>query len=109
MMVPAEQPVAGGSALRLHTRSGEMKVSGDTLHLPHPDAAPVQLAPGPLALLRALMKAQGAVLSREHLLAVLPHCGSEHALEMWVSRLRQSLPDPSMVKTVVKRGYRLVV
>ncbi|MGJ9372726.1 winged helix-turn-helix domain-containing protein [Nesterenkonia sp. CF4.4] len=109
MAIPAQQPVAGDSALRLHTRSGEIQVSGDTLYLPHPDATPVQLAPGPLALMRALMKAQGAVLSREHLLAVLPHCGSEHALEMWVSRLRQALPDPSMVKTVVKRGYRLVV
>lgn len=109
MASPAQQPVEGDSALRLHTRSGEIQVSGDTLHLPDPDATPVQLAPGPLALMRALMKAQGAVLSREHLLAVLPHCGSEHALEMWVSRLRQALPDPSMVKTVVKRGYRLVV
>lgn len=109
MAIPAQQPVTGDSALRLHTRDGEIQVSGDTLHLPHPDTSPVQLAPGPLALMRALMKAQGAVLSREHLLAVLPHCGSEHALEMWVSRLRQSLPDPSMVKTVVKRGYRLVV
>ncbi len=49
------------------------------------------------------------MLSREHLLTVLPHCGSEHALEMWVSRLRRSLPDPNMVKTVVKRGYRLAV
>ena len=109
MTIPAQRPVAGDSALRLHTRAGEIEVRGNTLHLPHPDSSPVQLAPGPLALMRALMKAQGAVLSRAHLLAVLPHCGSEHALQMWVSRLRRALPDPSMVKTVVKRGYRLVV
>ena len=109
MTIPAQPPVAEDSALRLHTRSGEIQVHGDTLHLPHPSTGPVHLAPGPLALMRALMKAQGAVLSRAHLLAVLPHCGSEHALEMWVSRLRQALPDPAMVKTVVKRGYRLVV
>lgn len=109
MTIPAQPPAEADSALRLHTSSGEIQVSGDTLHLPPPNTAPVQLAPGPLAVMRALMKAQGAVLSREHLLAMLPHCGSEHALEMWVSRLRQALPDPSMVKTVVKRGYRLVV
>ncbi len=109
MAIPAHQHADEDQVLRLQTRRGVIRVSGDTVHLPGPSAAAVQLAPGPLALMRALMKAQGAVLSREHLLAVLPHCGSEHALEMWVSRLRQSLPDPSMVKTVVKRGYRLVV
>ncbi|GAA1138334.1 winged helix-turn-helix domain-containing protein [Nesterenkonia lutea] len=109
MAIPARQTPEEDQALRLHTRHGDIRVAGDTLHLPHPGASAVQLAPGPLALMRALMKAQGAVLSREHLLAVLPHCGSEHALEMWVSRLRHSLPDPGMVKTVVKRGYRLVV
>ncbi|WP_218220760.1 winged helix-turn-helix domain-containing protein [Nesterenkonia sp. Act20] len=109
MAIPAHQHADEDQVLLLQTRRGTIRVSGDTVHLPGPSAAAVQLAPGPLALMRALMKAQGAVLSREHLLAVLPHCGSEHALEMWVSRLRQSLPDPSIIKTVVKRGYRLVV
>ena len=109
MAFPAQRPVEEDHGLRLLTYHGEIHVSGDTVYLPHAGTDPVHLAPGPLALMRALMKAQGAVLSREHLLAVLPHCGSEHALEMWVSRLRQALPDPSMVKTVVKRGYRLVV
>lgn len=109
MTLSAQQPVAGDSALLLRTRAGYIQIDGDTLQLPCPGTPPVQLAPGPLALMRALMKAQGAVLSREHLLAVLPHCGSEHALQMWVSRLRQALPDSSMVQTVVKRGYRLAV
>lgn len=96
-------------SLRMRTCSGELEITGNEVRLPNPHQEPIRLAPGPLALMRVLVKAQGAVLSRDHLLAVLPHCGSEHALEMWVSRLRRSLPDPEMVKTVVKRGYRLAV
>lgn len=96
-------------SLSMRTRSGELEIVGNEVRLPEPHQEPIRLAPGPLALMRVLVKAQGAVLSRYHLLTVLPHCGSEHALEMWVSRLRRSLPDPEMVKTVVKRGYRLAV
>lgn len=96
-------------SVSMRTRSGELEIVGNEVRLPEPHQEPIRLAPGPLALMRLLVKAQGAVLSRDHLLAVLPHCGSEHALEMWVSRLRRSLPDPEMVRTVVKRGYRLAV
>lgn len=96
-------------SLSMRTRSGELEIVGNEVRLPELHQEPIRLAPGPLALMRVLVKAQGAVLSRNHLLTVLPHCGSEHALEMWVSRLRRSLPDPEMVKTVVKRGYRLAV
>lgn len=96
-------------SVSMRTRSGELEIVGNEVRLPEPHQEPIRLAPGPLALMRVLVKAQGAVLSRDHLLAVLPHCGSEHALEMWVSRLRRSLPDPEMVRTVVKRGYRLAV
>lgn len=96
-------------SLRMRTCSGELEIRGNEVRLPDPYRDPIRLAPGPLALMRVLVKAQGAVLSRDHLLAVLPHCGSEHALEMWVSRLRRSLPDPRMVRTVVKRGYRLAL
>lgn len=38
---------------------------------------------------------------------VLPGDAGEHALDMTISRLRKSLPEPNLVGTVIKRGYRL--
>ncbi|GAA1149048.1 uroporphyrinogen-III synthase [Nesterenkonia lutea] len=95
--------------LRITTRHGLVELRGSEVRLPAVSDDPVRLPPGPLSLLRALVKAEGAVLSREHLMQVLGQCDSEHALEMWVSRLRKSLPVPGLVSTVVKRGYRLTV
>jgi DNA-binding winged helix-turn-helix (wHTH) protein len=86
---------------------GTVEIIGSVVHLP--GAEPVRLAPGPMSVMRALVKARGAVISRERLLWVLPQCGSVHGLEMWISRLRQSLPNPDTVQTVVKRGYRLAL
>ena len=68
-----------------------------------------QLAPAPLALFRALAASTGAVLTRKELMAHLPEAQNEHALDMAMSRLRASLPEPRLVATVVKRGYRLNV
>lgn len=68
-----------------------------------------QLAPAPLALFRALAANTGAVLTRKDLMAHLPEAQNEHALDMAMSRLRASLPEPRLVATVVKRGYRLNV
>ncbi len=69
----------------------------------------IELAPAPMSLFRALVEANGAVLSREHLAGVLPGDAGEHALDMTISRLRKSLPDARLVATVIKRGYRLHV
>lgn len=91
------------------TAHGLMEIRGRQVVFPGSEAEPVRLPPGPLGLLRELARAHGAVLSREHLLSVLPHCDSERALEMLVSRLRKSLPWDDVVRTVVKRGYRLAV
>lgn len=91
--------------LRVRMPHGTVEVIGNAVYLPGYD--PVRLAPGPMSVMRVLVKAQGAVISREHLLRVLPHCGSVHGLEMWVSRLRHALPHTEMIQTVVKRGYRL--
>lgn len=93
--------------LRIPLTRGEVEIQGNLVCLP--GFEPVRLAPGPLAVLRVLVKAQGAVISRDHLLRVLPQCGSLHGLEMWVSRLRQSLPCAGLIQTVVKRGYRLAL
>jgi uroporphyrinogen-III synthase len=67
------------------------------------------LAPGPMAILKALAEAKGKVLSRAALLRVLPRGADEHAVEMAVARLRAALGGPTYVQTVVKRGYRLAL
>ena len=95
--------------LRVDTRVGPVEIRGSQVHFPGHPVDPVRLPPGPLALLRELMEARGAVLSREHLIGVLRQCESAHALEMLVWRLRRGLPVPGLVTTVVKRGYRLAV
>lgn len=91
---------------RLDTRSGNVELRGRSLRI---DGELVDMAPAPLLLLRALLGAEGAVLSRESLSELLELRGSVHALDMTVSRLRSSLPDGRMVETVVKRGYRIRV
>jgi uroporphyrinogen-III synthase len=64
--------------------------------------------PAPMAVLRALGRQPGRVLSRAELLAGLPGEACDgHAVEMAVTRLRAALGDPRLVQTVVKRGYRL--
>ncbi|MDD9207250.1 uroporphyrinogen-III synthase [Georgenia sp. 10Sc9-8] len=90
----------------LATAVGTLRLRGRALFL---GDAVVSLAPAPLALLRALVAADGAVLSRTQLLAQVPELTSERALDMTMSRLRQVLPDPRLVATVTKRGYRLNV
>jgi uroporphyrinogen-III synthase len=70
------------------------------------DGRLVELAPGPLAVLRALAHRPGAVVARPQLVGCLPGGGDSHAVEMAVTRLRAALGAP-IVETVVKRGYRL--
>lgn len=91
---------------RLATASGAVELRGRSLRI---DGEAVELAPAPLLLLRALLGAGGAVLSRDALSELLELRGSVHALDMTVSRLRSALPDGSLVETVVKRGYRIRV
>lgn len=91
---------------RLETSTGHIELRGRCLRI---DGEVVELAPAPLLLLRALLGAGGAVLSREALSDLLELRGSVHALDMTVSRLRSALPDGKLVETVVKRGYRLRV
>ena len=51
----------------------------------------------------------GARLIPEETAIALEGGGDEHAMEVSLSRLRQSLGRPGLVSTVVKRGYRLDV
>ncbi|NJC21790.1 uroporphyrinogen-III synthase [Arthrobacter pigmenti] len=83
---------------------GPIELRGKNLRI---NGNPVELAPAPMSLFRALIEANGAVLSREQLVGVLADGTGEHALDMTISRLRKSLPDARLVATVIKRGYRL--
>jgi uroporphyrinogen-III synthase len=71
------------------------------------DGVVVPLGPGPRAVLGSLVEARGQVVSRPKLLAALPGAAGEHSVEVTVNRLRTALGCPELVRTVVRRGYRL--
>ncbi|MBT1002498.1 uroporphyrinogen-III synthase [Paenarthrobacter sp. DKR-5] len=91
---------------RVETASGLLELRGRSVML---NGVSADMAPTAMALLRALVDADGTVLPRAALQQFLPEAPGEHALDMAISRLRQSLPDPRLVATVIKRGYRLNV
>jgi uroporphyrinogen-III synthase len=73
------------------------------------DGKLMPLAPGSMAILRALTQHPGVVLPRAALRQLLPggDDSDDHAVEVAVARLRAGLDSPRIVQTVVKRGYRL--
>lgn len=82
------------------------------------DGQLVPVQAGPLAVLRALAHRPGEVLSSADIRAAIPHQPEvdDHAVEMAVSRLRQTLraaepgrpgAQADLVQTIVKHGYRL--
>jgi uroporphyrinogen-III synthase len=81
----------------------DLQVRGHAVLL---DGRVVELAPGPMAVLRSLAARPGTVVAKADLVAGLPGGGDEHAVEMAVTRLRAAL-GRGVVETVVKRGYRL--
>jgi len=91
---------------RLDTRHGPVELRGRLFRLGDAEAV---LAPGSLTLLRALLDRRGSVISRTELSATLPDITDDHAVDVAISRLRQSLPVPGLVTTVIKRGYRIDV
>jgi uroporphyrinogen-III synthase len=95
---------------RLPERDPVLDVGPHTLqvrgHAAVLDGHVVELAPGPMAVLRELAHRPGHVVGRPELIASLPGGGDGHAVEMAVTRLRAALGAP-VVETVVKRGYRL--
>lgn len=93
-------PVLTVAGHRLEVRGSAVVVDGCLRPVP----------PGPMAVLRALARRPGWVVSRADLLAELPGGGAdEHAVEAAIARLRSGLGAPDIVRTVVKRGYRLAV
>lgn len=90
-------PVAGH---RLELRGQAVLVDGVLRPLP----------PTGMALLRALTRRPGRVVTRAELLGALPGTSAdEHAVETAMTRLRAALGEPKLVQTVVKRGYRLAL
>ncbi|WP_203135360.1 uroporphyrinogen-III synthase [Microbacterium sp. JZ31] len=97
----------GGHAPSHDTAAGrlELRSAGAVL-----DGRFIPLSPTGADVLAALFAAGGGVVSRAALQRVLPRSGqSPHAVEMAVARLREALGGADVIKTVVKRGYRLNV
>ncbi|GLW67329.1 uroporphyrinogen-III synthase [Actinomadura rubrobrunea] len=103
----------------IHVRGCTLELRGHAVVL---DGQLRPIAPAPMAILRALARRPGHVVSRAELSGVLPGRlvmgvsgngrearpqADEHAVEMAVARLRRGLGRSGIVETVVKRGYRL--
>lgn len=94
---------------RADTAAGPLELRGRLAVLGGDPARSALLSPSATTLLRLLLDADGAVLTRARLREVLPEAGDDHAVEVAVGRLRSALGAPGLVATVVKRGYRLAV
>jgi uroporphyrinogen-III synthase len=92
------------SVPRIGTAFGPLELRGRLAIL---DGRPVALTPVALALFRTLVAAEGSTVARSVLAASAPESLDDHAVDVAISRLRQALPDPRLVATVIKRGYRL--
>lgn len=90
----------------IETPFGSLVIRGGAAIL---DGEVLPLGPGPRAVLAALAAAGGDVVSRPDLLAVLPGAEDVHAVEVTVNRLRTAVGRPDLVRTVIRRGYRLAV
>lgn len=90
--------------IRVETRHGPLALRGSVVEVA---GRRIPLAPVALSILRPLVVARGSVVARDRLAAGMPGAGDEHALEVALSRLRQSLGVPGLIATVVKRGYRI--
>lgn len=92
--------------IRVETQHGPLALRGSVVEVAD---RRIPLAPVALSILRPLVVARGSVVARDRLAAGMPGTSDEHALEVALSRLRQSLGVPGLIATVVKRGYRIDV
>ena len=92
--------------IRVETQHGPLALRGSVVEVAD---RRIPLAPVALSILRPLVVARGSVVARDRLAAGMPGTSDEHALEVGLSRLRQSLGVPGLIATVVKRGYRIDV
>jgi uroporphyrinogen-III synthase len=97
----------GGHAAHVDTTAGrlEMRSTGAIL-----DGSHIPLSRTGVDVLSALFAARGGVVARSRLQNSLPRSGANtHAVEMAVARVREAIGVTDVIKTVVKRGYRLNV
>ncbi|MFH9492659.1 uroporphyrinogen-III synthase [Streptomyces halstedii] len=99
---------------RLPARTPALPVAGHLVeirgHAVLIDGVPRPVPPAGMALLHTLARRPGWVVSRAELLRALPGSGTdEHAVETAMARLRTALGLSGLVRTVVKRGYRLAL
>jgi uroporphyrinogen-III synthase len=97
----------GGHAPSIDTISGrlELRSAGALLNGNY-----TPLSRTGIAVLSRLCAAAGGVVSRPELQSALSRSAdSPHAVEVAVARLRDALDAPQLIKTVVKRGYRLAI
>lgn len=95
----------GGSVPGVETMAGrlELRSTGAVL-----DGRFIPLSRTGVDILAALMEADGATISREHLQTALPRSvANTHAVEVAVARVREAMNAPELIKTIIKRGYRL--
>jgi uroporphyrinogen-III synthase len=107
-------PLVQVLGVELPSRARTLPIAGHQVqirgHAVLVDADLRPVPPAGMALLRALAKRPGWVVSRADLLRALPGAGrDEHAVETAMTRLRTALGAPKLIQTVVKRGYRLAL
>ncbi len=72
------------------------------------DGRVLPLSPTGVNVLRLLAAAGGDVVTRERVLDVLPGDSRDpHAVEVAIGRLREAIGRRDLIRTVVKRGYRV--
>lgn len=94
-----------GGQQGLDTTAGRLRVLRGAATL---DGHVLPLTPSGLEVLRLLASAEGRVVPRDRVLAVLPGDSRDpHAAEVAIARLRDATGSRTLIRTVVKRGYRL--
>lgn len=94
-----------GGMEALETVAGPLRVYRGAAVL---DGRVLALTPAGLEVLRVLAAARGAVVPRDAVLRALPGDSSDgHAAEVAIARLREATGSRELIRTVVKRGYRL--
>ena len=97
----------GGHAPGIETTSGRLELRSAGIVL---DGRHIPLSRVGLDILATLADAGGGTVSREELQSALPRSvANTHAVEVAVARVREAVGVPDLIKTVVKRGYRLNV
>ena len=96
-----------GGVQTLETAAGRLQMRRRAAVL---DGRVLALSPTGIELLRLLADAGGGVVTPAQVLQQLPGESTDvHAAEVAIARLRQATGSRELVRTVVKRGYRLAV